>query len=540
VYIDELPAPDASPVKSLTMVFGTNGYYQLGNNANLSYNVNTNALITPTLSVTSSTQSISTTTGALIVTGGTAIGGNLHVGGEIVAQRLVIEYTTITTTLVETDDIIKTSNFTNATSTTTGALQIAGGAGIGRDLWVGGLIYGELAGAVTTATNLAGGTAGQSPYQANPGVTVFYGPGDPGQLVRSNGTAGPSYINTGSVYVGRSVLSDRLAGGTPGALVYQTSTDFTEFLAIGNSGYILTSNGSTPEWQSVGVISAGGAKGVSTVQSSTNAIRYITFVDDNYAVATTSSIYTDAGITYNPGTNGFTVGGILTVQTSTNAINSSTGALVVEGGAGIAQDLHVGGTIYGNIAGFSTVATTATHLAGGVTGQVPYQTSPGRTAFTGPGGTGSVFIGVGAAQPIFSQNLNIYGHLTVGLTTATSTATGEIRATNEITAYASSDSRLKDNVRLIEDPITLVNQIRGVYFDWTDDYVNSRGGEDGFFVRKSDIGVIAQEIQAILPQIVATRDNGYLAVKYEKIVPLLVEAIKVLAADIEELKKKNQ
>jgi hypothetical protein len=79
-----------------------------------------------------------------------------------------------------------------------------------------------------------------------------------------------------------------------------------------------------------------------------------------------------------------------------------------------------------------------------------------------------------------------------------------------------------------------------VYFDWTDDYVNSRGGEDGFFVRKSDIGVIAQEIQAILPQIVATRDNGYLAVKYEKIVPLLVEAIKVLAADIEELKKKNQ
>jgi hypothetical protein len=522
------------------MVFGTNGYLGVGNNAGLSYNVNTNALLTPVLNVTSATQATSTTTGALIVTGGTAIGGNLHVGGEIVAQRLVIEYTTVTTTLVETDDIIKTSNYTNATNTTSGALQVAGGAGIGRDLYVGGFIYGQLAGAVTTATNLAGGTAGQSPYQANPGVTVFHGPGSPGELVQSNGTAGPSYINTGAVYVGRSELADDLVGGTAGALVYQTGTDFTEFLAIGTSGYILTSNGTAPEWTSVGVISAGGAKGVSTVQSSTNAIRYLTFVDDNFSVANTSSIYTDAGITYNPGTNDFTVSGILTIQTSTNSISSGTGALVVSGGAGIARDLHVGGTIYGNIDGFSAVATTATHLAGGIAGQVPYQTAPGRTAFTGPGGTGSVFVGVGAAQPIFSQNLNIFGHLTVGLTTAVSTASGEIRATNEITAYASSDARLKDNVRLIEDPITLVNQIRGVYFDWTDEYLDSRGGEDGFFVRKSDIGVIAQEIQEILPQIVAERDNGYLAVKYEKIVPLLVEAIKVLAAEIEDLKKKNQ
>jgi hypothetical protein len=540
VYVDQLTAPDASPVKSLTMVFGTNGYFQLGNTAGLSYNVNSNALITPVLSVTSATQATSTATGALVVTGGVGIGGDLHVGGEIVAQRLVIEYTTVTTTLVQTDDIVKTSNYTNATNTTSGALQVAGGAGIGRDLHVGGFIYGQLAGAVTTATNLAGGTAGQSPYQANPGITAFYGPGSIGQLVQSNGTAGPSYVNTSAVYVGRARLADDLAGGTAGALVYQTGTDFTEFLAIGASGYILTSNGTAPEWVSIGVISAGGAKGVSTVQSSTNALRYLTFVDNDYSVANTSSIYTDAGITYNPGTNDLTVGGILAIQTTTNATSTSTGALVVDGGAGIGRDLWVGGTIYGNINGLSSTSTTSTHLAGGIAGQVPYQTAPGRTAFTGPGGTGSVFIGLGATAPIFSQNLNIYGHLTVGQTTATSTASGEIRATNEITAYASSDRRLKDNVRLIEDPITLVNQIRGVYFDWTDEYLNSRGGEDGFFVRKSDIGVIAQEIQEILPQIVAERDNGYLAVKYEKIVPLLVEAIKVLAADIEELKKKNQ
>ena len=51
-----------------------------------------------------------------------------------------------------------------------------------------------------------------------------------------------------------------------------------------------------------------------------------------------------------------------------------------------------------------------------------------------------------------------------------------------------------------------------------------------------DVGVIAQEIEEVLPEVVQTRDNGYKAVKYEKIVPLLIEAIKELKQEIEELK----
>jgi hypothetical protein len=72
----------------------------------------------------------------------------------------------------------------------------------------------------------------------------------------------------------------------------------------------------------------------------------------------------------------------------------------------------------------------------------------------------------------------------------------------------------------------------------TEDYIQGRGGEDGYFVRKHDIGVIAQEIESILPEIVANRDDGFKAVKYEKIVPLLIEAIKELHKEIEILKKK--
>ena len=124
--------------------------------------------------------------------------------------------------------------------------------------------------------------------------------------------------------------------------------------------------------------------------------------------------------------------------------------------------------------------------------------------------------------------------------TGTLSATGEVRATSEITAYYSSDNRLKENVQLLNNPLELIEQIRGVRFDWTDSYIESRGGEDNFFVRKHDIGVIAQEVEKILPEIVAMRTDGYLAVKYEKLVPLLIEAIKELAREVEELKKKSQ
>ena len=126
----------------------------------------------------------------------------------------------------------------------------------------------------------------------------------------------------------------------------------------------------------------------------------------------------------------------------------------------------------------------------------------------------------------------------LGVGTGSSGTVGEIRATNEITAYYSSDSRLKENIRTITNPLEMISQIRGVYYDWTDERIEARGGEDGYFVRKQDIGVIAQEIEKVLPEIVATRSDGTLAVKYEKLIPLLIEAIKELKISLDEVKKK--
>jgi len=109
--------------------------------------------------------------------------------------------------------------------------------------------------------------------------------------------------------------------------------------------------------------------------------------------------------------------------------------------------------------------------------------------------------------------------------------TGGVRATGDVVAYYSSDKRLKDNIIRIENPLEKVSKIGGYTYDWNDK-------QNTYEVGSKDFGVIAQEIQEVLPELVTERDNGYLAVKYEKIVPLLIESIKELKQEIDDIKQK--
>ena len=107
----------------------------------------------------------------------------------------------------------------------------------------------------------------------------------------------------------------------------------------------------------------------------------------------------------------------------------------------------------------------------------------------------------------------------LGVGTSASGTTGTIRATNDITAYYSSDLRLKENINKINEPLKKLNEINGYTFDWIEnEKLHPNKGKD--------IGIIAQEIENIIPEIVTTRNNGYKAVRYEKIIPLLIECIK--------------
>jgi len=111
-------------------------------------------------------------------------------------------------------------------------------------------------------------------------------------------------------------------------------------------------------------------------------------------------------------------------------------------------------------------------------------------------------------------------------------ASGDIVADGDIIAYNASDKNLKDNIQVIKGSLNKIGDIRGVEFDWND---KSPGWAQE---RGHDVGVIAQEVQKVVPEIVVERKNGYLGVDYKRLVPLLIESIKELKEEVEELKKK--
>jgi hypothetical protein len=133
---------------------------------------------------------------------------------------------------------------------------------------------------------------------------------------------------------------------------------------------------------------------------------------------------------------------------------------------------------------------------------------------------------------------NNYQVNSLGIGTAASGTAGEIRATNNITAYY-SDDRLKTRIGVIDDPIGKVMSLSGFYYE-----ANETAQALGYEVKK-EVGVSAQEVQAVMPEVVAPApiDEQYLTVRYERLVPLLIEAIKdqnetinTMKSDIEELK----
>ncbi len=127
-----------------------------------------------------------------------------------------------------------------------------------------------------------------------------------------------------------------------------------------------------------------------------------------------------------------------------------------------------------------------------------------------------------------------------GVGTAASGTTGEIRATNDVTAFYSSDVALKENIVNIPNPLDALKKLNGVLFDWKKSYIDERGGEDGYFVRKKDVGVIAQEVEKVLPEAVAQRPDGIKAVKYDRLTCLLIEAVKQLQDKVESLSRKGE
>ncbi len=137
-------------------------------------------------------------------------------------------------------------------------------------------------------------------------------------------------------------------------------------------------------------------------------------------------------------------------------------------------------------------------------------------------------------QGVGTGSATRFASVAVGLPATTvgwSMGTGEIRATGDITA-GYSDDKLKTRLGNIENALDKVSAISGFFYE-----PNKTAQDLGYEVKR-EVGVSAQEVQAILPEVVvpAPVDNQYLTVHYEKLIPLLIEAIKELRVEVEEIK----
>lgn len=177
-------------------------------------------------------------------------------------------------------------------------------------------------------------------------------------------------------------------------------------------------------------------------------------------------------------------------------------------------------TNLGNVSFATTIGANSVALGTDTTGDYVASLVAG-TGVTlsnnsGEGATPTVAIG----QSVATNATPTFGNLTIN---------GTITATGDITAFFTSDRRHKNNIQTISNPVLKVKQLNGVTWEWNDD-VNE--------VTKSTpkTGLIAQEVQQVLPQVVTERQDGFLALDYSKMVGLLVEAIKEQQIQIDQLK----
>ena len=239
--------------------------------------------------------------------------------------------------------------------------------------------------------------------------------------------------------------------------------------------------------------------------------------------ATATILTSSAAVTVAQGGTGVTTtptNGQLLVGNGTNYTVATLGS-----GTGISTTTGAGTLTVNNTGVTSNVAGTGISVSG-ATGAVTITNSGVTSAVAGTGisvsgATGAVTVSIGQAVAT-SSNVQFNS---LGVGTAGSATAGEIRATNNVTAYYASDIKFKENIQPITGAGEIIRAIGGNYFDWTAEYIAEHGGEDGYFVQKEDFGVIAQKVQKAFPKAVRTREDGTLAVDYEKLGILAFPAI---------------
>lgn len=419
---------------------------------------------------------LTSVTNTSIAINGSAVSGNISGSAGSVANALTLG-TYLTGTSYNGSAAVTAA--VDATSANTASKVVARD---GSGNFSAGTITATLSGAATsatTATNLAGGVLGDIPYQSAAGTTAFLTGGTNGYVLKSNGAAAPTWTaaTISGVQLGNNL--NTLTLGT-----YLTGTSY---------------NGSGAVTAAVDATSANTASKVVARDASGNfsAGTITATLNGNASTATTASNVNNGTLTMSvsgtglSGSQTFTANqsSNVTFTVTSNATNANTASTIV------ARDAS------GN---FSAGTITAS-LTGNCSGSAATFTST-------------------------SQNSQFNS---IGVGTAASGTAGEIRATNNITAYY-SDDRLKTRLGGIENALDKICQLEGFFYE------ANQTAQDLGYEPIREVGLSAQQVQAILPEVVAPApiDDKYLTVRYERLAALFVEAIKELRAEVQDLKGK--
>jgi hypothetical protein len=377
-----------------------------------------------------------------------------------------------------------------------------------------------------------------------------------------------TYSTTGPTLTRTTILASSNTGaavtfsGTVNVFVTYPSSKSINYDANG-----VATIGSALNYSDTGIISSfastvAGYNQVVLQNLSNNAAASTNFnISNNAGTATTN--YGEFGINSSTftGTGSFnTAGSVYLAAGSTDLAVGTYGAnaihFVVNSGTTDAMTISSSGVV-----SLGTAPTFTTSIDGGATFGAFASVTALTLGYTGTGASSTHNIATGALTGAFTKTINIgtggttgstttinigssvtgstivRGSLAVGSVTA-NTTDGAIWASNNITAFAASDVKFKTNIKTITNAVEKVQLIGGKTFDWTDEYIQSMGGEDSYFMRKSDAGVIAQDVHKAIPELTREREDGSLAVDYPKLVALAFAAIAELKAEIDALKGK--
>jgi hypothetical protein len=331
------------------------------------------------------------------------------------------------------------------------------------------------------------------------------------KLYISNGDSGQQPFMLGNMANDNRTLSINASTTISGSLSVSTLTGIGDVTTYSTSVASRVNTLETAGYAVSSSVASATAASITALSSSVKAVTDTFATSASVASATATSISTLSG----------------SVKTVTDALSGRVTTL--EG-----TDISI--TLTGDVTGTGTI----TNLA-----NVSFATTiAANSVALGTDTTGDYVASLVAGTGVTITNNSGEGAtptIAIGQAVATNSAVtfASVAATGDIVAYSTSDKRHKNNIQLIPNALEKVSKLNGVTWEWNEDV-------EDVTKLSPKTGLIAQEVQEVLPEVVTERENGFLGLDYSKMIGLLVEAIKEqqtqihsLTLEIENLKKDN-